>query len=143
MLCKILQCCRVCVSATRAMRHVIGDGTVKEPAFMKPRYFVLDSADDIMEVLREGWHLEVLCRTKAFLRSSYWYGEWVILFISPEGNREAPLLRVRSKGGADDMRLFKTVNGVFSFLTQNGVPAPHIPSLAGERRRQEIVLEER
>lgn len=111
---------------------------VSEPAFMKPRFFVSDSADDIMDTLREGWHLVVQCRSEAVLRNSYWYGEWIIFFLSPDEQRKAPLLRVRPKGVGEDMRLFKTVNGLFTFLVDQGVDAPWIPKNAGETRRQEL-----
>lgn len=111
---------------------------MSEPAFMKPRFFVSDSADDIMDTLREGWHLVVQCRSDAILRNSYWYGEWIIFFVSPDEQRQAPLLRVRPKGIGEDMRLFKTVNGLFTFLVDQGVDAPWIPKNAGEMRRQEL-----
>ena len=114
--------------------------TVSSPAFMKPPYFVLDQAEEFMEYLRDGWHFEVLCRSDAYLRSSYWYGEWVVVLVSPDGKQEIPLLKARRGGTAEDMRLFKTVNGIYSFCKQYCVRSPIIPSIAGERERQRVTL---
>lgn len=114
--------------------------TVSLPAYMKSPYFVLDQAEEFMDYLRDGWHFEVLCRSNAYLRNSYWYGEWVVVLISPDGKQEVPLLKARRGGTADDMRLFKTVNGIYSFCKQYCVRSPSIPSIAGDRERQKVTL---
>lgn len=110
------------------------------PAFMKSPYFVLDQAEEFMDYLRDGWHFDVLCRSEAYLRNSYWYGEWVVVLVSPDEKQEIPLLKARRGGTADDMRLFKTVNGIYSFCKQYCVRSPIIPSVAGDRERQKVSL---
>jgi len=96
-----------------------------------------------MDYLRDGWHIEVECRSDAELRSSYWYGEWVILLVAPDESQEVPLLKARRGGGiAQDMRLFKTLNGIYSFCRQYGVHSPAIPSVKGDRERQRVTLPE-
>lgn len=113
---------------------------VSRPALMKSPYFVLDQAEEFMDYLRDGWHFDVLCRTDAYLRNSYWYGEWVVVLVSPDEKQEIPLLKARRGGTADDMRLFKTVNGMYSFCKQYSVSSPIIPSFAGDRERQRVSL---
>ena len=81
------------------------------PAFMKSPYFVLDQAEEFMDYLRDGWHFDVLCRSGAYLRNSYWYGEWVVVLVSPDEKQEIPLLKARDGGAADDMRLFTVAAG--------------------------------
>ena len=107
---------------------------------MKSPYFVLDQAEEFMDYLRDGWHFDVLCRSDAYLRNSYWYGEWVVVLVSPDEKQEIPLLKARRGGTADDMRLFKTVNGIYSFCKQYSVRSPVVPSFAGDRARQNVDL---
>lgn len=106
---------------------------------MKSAHFVLDQAEEFMDYLRDGWHFDVLCRADAFLRKSYWYGEWIVVLVSPDGMQEVPLLKYR-RGTAEDMRLFKTVNGMYTFCKQYCVRSPVIPSVSGERARQTVTL---
>lgn len=116
---------------------------MKEPAFKQQRYFVLDQADEFMDYLRNGWHFDVLCRADAHQRNAYWYGEWVVILVSPEGDTEIPLIKARRGGQyAEDMRLFKTINGLYTFCMQYGVRSPHIPSRQGGRERQTVTLED-
>jgi len=129
------------LAATAGHATVNGDGPLSSPAFKKPYFFVLDQAEEFMEYLRDGWHIEVLCRSDAYLRNSYWYGEWVVLLVAPDESQEVPLLKSRRGGQiADDMRVFKTVNGIYSFCKQYGVHTPGIPSVEGDRERQRVTL---
>lgn len=107
---------------------------MREPALAKIRNVVFDNG--IQDYLAKGWDIEVAC-LDAFLKNSYWYGQWVILMRSADEGEEVPLVSVRSSRQSD-MRLFKSANAVLSFLYQYGVGAPHIPLRPSERRRQVV-----
>lgn len=110
------------------------DKAVREPALTKIRDVVFDNG--IQDYLAKGWDIEVVC-LDAFLKGSYWSGQWVILMRSPDEQDEVPLVSVRSSRQSD-MRLFKSANAVLSFLYQYGVGAPHVPLRPSERRRQVV-----
>ena len=110
------------------------DKAVREPALTKIRDVVFDNG--IQDYLAKGWDIEVVC-LDAFLKNSYWSGQWVILMRSPDDQQEVPLVSVRSSRQSD-MRLFKSANAVLSFLYQYGVGAPHVPLRPSERRRQVV-----
>lgn len=92
------------------------------------------SEDGLKERLSEGWRIEVVCRKAGEKRHANWYGAWGVRIISPDGRSERTLVTFRKDM---DQRLFRTINGLVSFLSECGVTRPCVPLVEGERSLQE------
>lgn len=93
------------------------------------------SEDGLKERLSEGWRIEVICRKAGEKKHATWYGGWVIRIISPDGTNERTLVTFRKDL---DQRLFRTINGLVSFLADCGITRPCVPLLEGQRALQEM-----
>ncbi|WBU62221.1 hypothetical protein [Paracoccus albus] len=80
---------------------------------------------DIPKRLSEGWRIVVVTLEDAEKRQSYWYGQWGIKAVSSDGRYEQTLVTHR-KGM--EARVFKSINGLVSFLDQYGVTMHVIPT---------------
>lgn len=92
------------------------------------------SEEGCKQLLAEGWRMETICLASAEKRHANYYGQWGIRFSSPDGRFERQLVTSRR---VMEMRTFKTINGLVSFLQDAGVEAPHIPMQKGMRCPQE------
>ncbi len=87
-------------------------------------------------LLQQGYHAEVVCKTPAFRKSAVWYGEWFIRAISEDKSVEKLLVpgrRWSKKEEEISLRLFKTANGLISFMEGMGFDPVHIPLQKGGR----------
>lgn len=91
------------------------------------------SEDGLREELTRGWQIEVICKKAAEKRQANWHGAWGIRIVSPDGNLERTLVTYRKDM---DQRLFRTINGLVSFLSECGVTRPCVPMLQGQRAFQ-------
>lgn len=81
----------------------------------------------------QGWRIEITCLASAQKRHANYFGQWVICAISPDGDQLRRLVTARNLA---DMRSFKTINGLVSFLEELGIDAPHVPLREGMRLAQ-------
>lgn len=82
------------------------------------------------ELLAEGYEVEIVCRADAYCKASVWYGEWILRVVSPERTVEKILVTTpRTGGGSEDLRfrVFKTINGLSSFVHRMGFLHLHVP----------------
>lgn len=91
------------------------------------------SEDGLKERLSEGWQIEVVCKKAGEKRHANWYGAWGVRIISPDGQTERTLVTFRKDM---DQRLFRTANGLISFLVDCGVRIPSVPVHEGDRAPQ-------
>lgn len=83
------------------------------------------SEDEIPNRLADGWRIVVIALEDAEKRQSYWYGLWGIKAVSLDGGYEQTLITHR-KGM--EARVFKSINGLVSFLDQFGISMHLIPT---------------
>lgn len=93
------------------------------------------SEEGCRQLVDTGWQMEVICIQSAEKRQAMYYGRWAIRVVSPDGRYERTLVTARKNM---EKRLFKTINGLVSFLEDFRVKAPHIPLVEGMRTRQQI-----
>lgn len=89
----------------------------------------------LKSLLRRGYHAEVVCRAAAYRHNAVWYGEWFIRAVNPENSVEKLLVPGRRRKGEEEitLRIFKTANGLISFLEGIGFASAHIPMQEGGR----------
>lgn len=92
------------------------------------------SEDGLKEELSRGWQIEVICKKAAEKRQANWHGAWGIRIISPDGRNERTLVTYRKDM---EQRLFRTVNGLISFLVECGITRPTVPLSEGQRAPQD------
>lgn len=93
------------------------------------------------QLMRQGYQAEVVCEEQAFVKASVWYGAWVIRVIDANGTIEKLLVttpRRASDRGEIKIRVFKTINGLSSFMHNAGFTHIHIPFLKGGRSTQAL-----
>ncbi|KIT16579.1 hypothetical protein [Jannaschia aquimarina] len=84
-------------------------------------------------LLEHGWGIEVAARADPVLKQSFWSGEWIIRVVNEDGDEERALVPTRAGGDLEiKLRLFKTPNGLITFLYGLGFPAATVPMRAGE-----------
>lgn len=96
------------------------------------------SEEGCRKFLSEGWRMEVVCLHSVEKRHANHFGQWGIRVISPDSGDERTLVTSRK---IMEMRVFKTINGLISFLTDIGIEAPKIPMREGTRAIQQTVDE--
>lgn len=89
----------------------------------------------LRSLLQRGYHAEVVCRAAAYRSNAVWYGEWFIRAVNPEKSVEKLLVPGRRRKGEEEitLRIFKTANGLISFLEGIGFETAHIPMQEGGR----------
>lgn len=88
------------------------------------------------ELIRNGYHAEVVCQSAGFKKASVWYAEWIVRVISPDGSVEKLVASTTlPSSGTEEIRIrtFKTANGLISFLHAAGFMYPTIPLVEGGR----------
>lgn len=86
------------------------------------------------DLIESGYHVEVICKEDAYRKNSVWHGLWVLRAVSDEGV-EKQLVTARARGGGDyiQVRTFKTVTGLVSFLIDLGFSVVAFPVFEGQR----------
>lgn len=87
----------------------------------------------LVELVNAGYRAEVVCQADAFVKSSVWYGEWYIRVVSPDGLATKYLTATTQPGPEDEIefRVFKTANGLISFMVWAGFTYTTVPFVAG------------
>ena len=96
------------------------------------------------QLLAKGYQAEVVCLAEAFCKASVWYGEWIIRVVNRERTFEKLLVTTpRRVGDADEVkvRVFKTINGLSSFMHRVGFTHVHAPFHRGGRASQALPSE--
>lgn len=84
--------------------------------------------DRFRQLVSSGWRIEVMCLGAAHKRHANYFGQWSIRAVSPEGGTVRRLVTARNLA---EMRSFRTINGLVSFLEELGVATPRIPLREG------------
>ena len=110
---------------------------------MKERAMAMDLAKEAPNVVTEagfkdliesGYHVEVVCMEDAYRKNSVWHGLWVLRAVSDEGiEKQLVTARARTSGDAIQIRKFKTVTGLVSFLIDLGFSVVAFPVYQGQR----------
>lgn len=86
------------------------------------------------ELIESGYHVEVVCKGDAVRKNSVWHGLWVLRAVSDEGvEKQLVTARARSEGDHIQIRTFKTVTGLVSFLIDLGFSVIAFPVHEGQR----------
>ena len=86
------------------------------------------------DLIESGCHVEVVCKGDAYRKNSVWHGLWVLRAVNDEGV-EKQLVTARARGSGDhiQIRTFKTVTGLVSFLIDLGFSVIAFPVYEGQR----------
>lgn len=93
------------------------------------------------QFLAKGYQAEVVCQVEAYRKASVWYGEWIVRVVNDEQTFEKVLVTTpRRLGDADEVkvRVFKTINGLSSFMHAMGFAHLDVPFRQGGRSVQAI-----
>ena len=110
---------------------------------MKERAMAMDLAKEAPNVVTEagfkdliesGYHVEVVCKVDAYRKNSVWHGVWVLRAVNDEGvEKQLVTARARNAGDYIQIRTFKTVTGLVSFLIDLGFSVIAFPVYEGQR----------
>lgn len=92
-------------------------------------------------LLAKGYQAEIVCQAKAHRKASVWYGEWIIRVINDQQAFEKVLVTTPRRVGDSDevkVRVFKTINGLVSFMHESGFSHLDVPFQRGGRSRQSL-----
>lgn len=87
-------------------------------------------------LLARGYQAEVVCRAEAYRKSSVWYGEWIVRVVNDQQTFEKVLVTTpRRTGDVDEVkvRVFRTINGLASFMHEMGFARLDVPFQLGGR----------
>lgn len=86
------------------------------------------------ELLSQGFVAEIICQADCNKRNGHWYGEWILRAIDGDGTKARLLVKVPRYANLDvEARVFKTVNGLLSFMLELGFATANIPVREGHR----------
>ena len=86
------------------------------------------------DLIESGYHVEVVCMEDAYRKNSVWHGLWVLRAVSEEGiEKQLVTARARTSGDSIQIRKFKTVTGLVSFLIDLGFSVVAFPVYEGQR----------
>ena len=93
------------------------------------------------QLLAKGYHAEVVCQANAYAKASVWYGEWIVRAVNEEHSVEKLLVNIPRRLSPESdkaitVKVFKTVNGLSTFLHRVGCTHIHIPFFEGGRSIQ-------
>ncbi|MGH1464181.1 MAG: hypothetical protein ACRBBQ_02370 [Cognatishimia sp.] len=86
--------------------------------------------DSLRDLLSDDYLIEVICNQTAEKRHNSWYGSWVVYAVTKAGQDAKMLVTSRS---VFNLRKFKTIVGLVSFLADMGCLSASIPLMAGRR----------
>lgn len=93
------------------------------------------------QLIASGYSAEVMCQAEAYRTASVWYGEWIIRVVNEDRTFEKFLVTTPRR--VDDVheikvRVFKTINGLSSFMREIGFAHLDVPFLSGGRTIQSL-----
>lgn len=93
-------------------------------------------------LVARGYMAEIVCQEAAFRKASIWYGEWIVRLVNEDRTFSKVLITSprRPLDELDDVkvRLFKTINGLTSFMHEVGFAHLDVPLIAGGRTLQTL-----
>ena len=98
----------------------------------------------LRRLLARGHEAEIVCQAEAYCKAAVWYGEWIIRVVSSDRTSEKLLCTTPRRVGDPDeikLRVFKTINGLSSFMHRLGFTHAHIPFYRGGRSSQALPSE--
>lgn len=90
----------------------------------------------LRSLIQDGYHAEVVCRAKPTKKAAVWYGSWIIRVVNQSRTYEKLLVSARNRATPDEeitARVFKTANGLISFIQDLGFDHVDIPLVIGRR----------
>ncbi|CTQ34473.1 hypothetical protein JAN5088_03269 [Jannaschia rubra] len=95
------------------------------------------------QLLAKGYQAEIVCREDAYTKASVWYGEWIIRVVDQERSVEKLLVNIPRRLKADSdkvitLKVFKTINGLSTFMHRTGFTHVHVPFHKGGRSIQAL-----
>lgn len=92
------------------------------------------------DLLTQGFVAEIVCQEDCSRRSGSWYGQWIMHVTDEDGRQERLLVKIPRHGHLDvEARVFKTVNGLVSFMLELGFETANIPLREGQRAINRMV----
>ena len=96
-------------------------------------------------LLEMGNRARILCEEDAYLKSAVWYGSWTARVVSGDGSLDKRLVAHPRGTGEDQeirIKIFRTINGLASFMHRMGFTDFNIPFYEGGVSVQCLPLEE-
>lgn len=92
------------------------------------------------QLLAKGFNAEIVCQADAYCKAAVWYGEWILRVVNQERTFEKILVTTPRRAGDSDVkfRVFKTINGLSSFMHRAGFTHVHVPFQRGGRSSQSL-----
>lgn len=93
------------------------------------------------KLVASGYLAEVVCQVAAHRKASVWYGEWIVRVVNSERTFEKLLVTTPRRVEDTDeikIRVFKTINGLSSFMHEAGFAHLDIPFFSGGRTIQSL-----
>lgn len=90
----------------------------------------------LRSLIQNGYQAEVVSKTKASKKAAVWYGLWIIRVVNKDRTYQKLLVSARNRATPDDeitARVFKTANGLISFMQGMGFDHVDIPLAEGGR----------
>ena len=85
-------------------------------------------------LVESGYSVEVVCKQDAYRKNSVWHGIWLLRAVNDDGvEKELVTARARPDGDFIQLRVFKTVTGLTSFLIDLGFSVVAFPVYEGQR----------
>lgn len=85
-------------------------------------------------LVESGYSVEVVCKQDAYRKNSVWHGIWLLRAVNDDGvEKELVTARARPDGDFIQLRTFKTVTGLVSFLIELGFSVVAFPVYEGQR----------
>ncbi len=92
-------------------------------------------------LVAHGYMAEIVCQEAAFRKASIWYGEWIVRVVNAERTYQKVLITSPRRANELDevkIRLFKTINGLTSFMHEVGFAHVDVPLIVGGRSLQTL-----
>jgi hypothetical protein len=93
------------------------------------------------QLVASGYLAEVVCQAEAYRKASVWYGEWIVRVVNTDRTFEKLLVTTPRRVGEIDeikVRVFKTINGLTSFMHEVGFAHVDTPLFSGNRTLHSI-----
>ena len=120
-----------------------GSSSFGVPKERKERAVAIDLRKEAPNVVTEagfkilvesGHSVEVVCKQDAYRKNSVWHGIWLLRAVNEDGvEKELVTARARPDGDFIQLRTFKTVTGLVSFLIDLGFSVVAFPVYEGQR----------
>ncbi len=94
----------------------------------------------LRQLLAEGRQAEIVALGNAVRTKGNWYGRWIVRVVNDDRSFERLLVKVPRQAMAEGLepRVFKTLNGLFSFMLDLGFVHVDVPCHEGGRTVQTL-----